>query len=333
MSQFLRYSSEDIGAPALSGSSGSLVNVLDAYLVNGYGSKSPVGWLKPIANTTNPHVGCWQQPSGSQFVLYINDSGPNGSAGVREAWAVGWESISYITPPVGTGSGQFPLPSQLLTTGHVVVRKSADFTLRKEWVLFADDRTFYLFINPEDSSLTDRYTGLWFGDFYSIKSTFDKYKCMIVGRYTENSSTATGDAMDLIHAASNASNLHCFAARNYMGFPYADGSVGSVQFNKCGNISTTGGSGQPIGGQILNPNIDNGMYMNPIIIQEVNQNNPLRGWFRGMYQVCHPPSDFNCGQIITGANRYAGKSFELIKRGYNGGMWAIEISNTLDTNE
>jgi len=38
------YQSTDSGAPALSGQAGSLLEVLDACLVNGYGGKAAAGW-------------------------------------------------------------------------------------------------------------------------------------------------------------------------------------------------------------------------------------------------------------------------------------------------
>lgn len=47
-----KYMSSDSGAPIMNGTQGSLVNVLDAILVNGYGSKSPAGWTKPFSGTS-----------------------------------------------------------------------------------------------------------------------------------------------------------------------------------------------------------------------------------------------------------------------------------------
>jgi hypothetical protein len=43
--QFTVYSSGDIGSPQLTGTSASLISVLDGVLVNGYGSKAGAGWL------------------------------------------------------------------------------------------------------------------------------------------------------------------------------------------------------------------------------------------------------------------------------------------------
>jgi hypothetical protein len=53
---------------------------------------------------------------------------------------------------------------------------------------------------------------------------------------------------------------------------------------------------------------------------------------RGMYHLCHPITSFADGQVFSGANEYAGKTFQIIKQGPNAGMWVIETSNTVETN-
>jgi hypothetical protein len=42
-SQFTIYTSNDLGAPQLNGLTGSLLTVLDAVLINGYGTKTSGG--------------------------------------------------------------------------------------------------------------------------------------------------------------------------------------------------------------------------------------------------------------------------------------------------
>jgi hypothetical protein len=42
------YSSLDVGAPVLNEASNTLVAVLDACLVNGYGAKASSGWTKSL---------------------------------------------------------------------------------------------------------------------------------------------------------------------------------------------------------------------------------------------------------------------------------------------
>ena len=134
------YSSATGGAGnpgLLTGQVGDLLRVLDKVLVNGWTGVAAAGWTKPIANSGN--IGCYQQGAGAGFGVVVNDNGPNVTSTFKEAWATGWESIAGIGAPVGSGGGQFPVPAQLLTTGHVVWRKSttADGTGRA-WICFAD---------------------------------------------------------------------------------------------------------------------------------------------------------------------------------------------------
>ena len=45
------YRSTDAGAPLLTNSNGSLIAVLKACLVDGYGSKASAGWTAPFLRT------------------------------------------------------------------------------------------------------------------------------------------------------------------------------------------------------------------------------------------------------------------------------------------
>ncbi|MGE3907973.1 MAG: hypothetical protein AB7K36_01385, partial [Chloroflexota bacterium] len=45
------YRSTDSGAPVLTGQAGSLLNLLDKCLVDGYGSKAAAGWSRPYTGT------------------------------------------------------------------------------------------------------------------------------------------------------------------------------------------------------------------------------------------------------------------------------------------
>ena len=68
-SQFTIYTATDIGGPGLlTGVTGSLINILNACLVNGYTSKSAAGWTKPFADISAsagslPYYACFKQAS------------------------------------------------------------------------------------------------------------------------------------------------------------------------------------------------------------------------------------------------------------------------------
>lgn len=332
MSQFTKYSSSDPSGPGqISGTAGSLLTVLDACLVNGYTGKTAAGWTKPIANSGN--LGCYVQGAGSGYGLVINDNGPNGTSTFKEAWGTGWKSIAGIGAPVGSGTGQFPTAAQLLTTGHVVIRKSttAD-AVGRNWVLYADSRTFYLFVLTGDTA--GRYFDFHFGDIYSLWVS-DTNQCTIVGRTVENSSTAgssTGGLDRMINPlVTNPSfNKGVYIADNFAG------TSGSVESYPCGDLAKattliTASSPTPMSGRVPAPNAaDNSYYLSTMNILDSSWG--IRGRFRGLYHICHPVSSFTDGQVFSGANDFAGKSFVVILTGMANGMYCIETSDTLDTN-
>ena len=323
MSQFTIYKSSDAGANLFYGTTGSVIALLDRCLVN------QAGWLKPLPNTgsgafANSYA-CYQQPSGSGLTLFINDNGPSATARNQEAWACGWESLlslsSSVSNSVGSGSGQFPSGSQSLTSGHVVIRKSAtnDSSSLRQWVVLADSSSFYMLIATGDTA--GMYYGFGFGDIYSYKNTNDAFKCVIMGRSVENSATAATDGFDLLSTFGIAT-LGNFTARSYTGFgnsipitKHGDGVKGSL----------TGSAGN-----VPFPNVvDNALYVSPIWICEVTSS--IRGQLRGMYQILHPSTNFVDGQIFSGSLDYSRKTFQVFKTTPSG-IYAFETSNTLLTN-
>jgi len=90
--------------------------------------------------------------------------------------------------------------------------------------------------------------------------------------------------------------------------------------------------GCSFGGQLTSPNpTDNNLYLSYLWVVDPS-NSSLRGKYRGIYQLCHNPSNFVDGQPIVGSGTFAGKTFLIIKGGYNLGMWCLETSNTVLTN-
>jgi len=355
-SQFTIYTSSDpYGPGAINGLTGSLLTVLDACLVNGYGTgsnyKAPAGWTKPLPNVSGS-LGCYKQGSGSQFTMFVNDSGPNTSAAAREAWVTGWESMTSLAPSgsvftasnsAGSGYGQFPLPPQLLTYGHVVWRKSVanDYT-SKSWMIMADASTMYMWINTADTTAPPFYMHYGFGDFYSLAGTNDKARCFIYGRVAENAAGSAGqyDWTDLISFSNqiDTGNQLSVAQPGHFLARNAVGGASSVGFTKKGDNSYTGttyGSSPyacAINGIISIPTVDNSLILSPIYIVEP-AGPSLRGRLRGMYHMCHPASSFTDGQTIQGSNDFAGKSFMIVKPGISTvSMWTMETSPTVETN-
>lgn len=354
VSQFTIYSSSDPYGPGyMDGLTGSLVRVLDACLVNGYGTgsyfKEAAGWTKPFNNWSGT-LACYKQPSGSQMTLVVNDSNPNTAAAGKEAWMTGWELLSALTTSfatasqasnsssVGLGWGQFPLPSQLLG-GHVVVRKSAAITAaQRPWIIAADAHTMYLWIQSGDQA--GQYSNRGFGDIYSFRGASDAWKCFIYGQANENTVPGVaGDYTDAIGGSQGTatSTLNTALPGHYIA-RNSGGSGGSVGFTRKGdagvgpNSSQNGPITSPIIGVLACPNgADNSIYLSPLwLVEPVGIT--LRGRFRGLYQICHPVANFTDGQTFQGSGDFAGKSFVIIRTTFQGSAWALETSATIDTN-
>jgi hypothetical protein len=337
VSQFTKYTSSDASGPGtMSGTVGSVLTVLDACLVNGYSGKTAAGWTKPFANSGN--IGCYKQGSGSGFSLVINDNG-TGTAGAQEFFATGWQTLAGIGSPVGSGTGQFPTPAQLLTNGEVVARKSAAASgVGRGWVVFADSSTFYLFIASGD--LTGCYMDFGFGNCYALEGlSSDPYCCIIMGRNTQNEANtapATNftqfggvDCCSFPGVGSSIVTKGHYVANN------AAGSSGSMTVYKFGDVGKGAafftGSVTNISGTVPAPNpYDGAYYMSPLFIMDTSFG--IRGYLRGLYQLCHPTTSFTDGQTFNGANDFAGKSFQLVVQGQGGGMYCVETSNTVPTN-
>jgi len=354
VSQFTIYSSADLQGPGyLNGLTGSLVRILDACLVDGYGTgsyfKSGSGWIKQFANSGSadgrPVFGAWTQKSGSGFTLFVNDYGIS-AAGGNEASVTGWEQLNQIGPVgsasvhAGVGINQFPTPSQLLTTGRVVWRKSAlQGAVSRSWIMAADASTMYMWVKPGDAPGT-QYNHFGFGDFYSLAGTNDRWRCFVYGKGTDNSSNIENNS-DYCETISmgpwqgTANQLATVQTGHYIARS-AGGGGNSIPFSKKGDstvgvLGVSGINGCSIGGSLPCPALDNFLYMSPLYVVE-NSPITIRGKLRGLYQIGHPYTSFYDGQIISGSADYTNKVFMVV--GFSGinSFWAVEISPTLDTN-
>lgn len=311
------YQSTDASAPVLTGQAGKLTDLLDAVLVNGYGSKTAAGWT--INKTTTNKRGYLQNLTGannsSGMLLYVDDTGP-GAGAAKEARACGFETMSAITP---TGTGQFPTAAQsTVGVGTLVIRKSttADATARP-WTIVANGQSVYIFIDTGDitSPLVASFPFI-FGDFKSYK-TSDPYAVIIIGRTAENSSSANIDPLQITPpegwaatrvAPINQTYIGHFVARNFTGVGGSKKVAKTIDLSKFaestyanqGNnffaggytgeaVTTIAASGIAIGYNYQNvfpyPNAaDNSMYLSAI---EITHDSGVHGYLKGLWAPLH----------------------------------------------
>src|SRR5277367_4813757 len=94
------YKSSDASAPVLSGQAGAMAGVLDACLVNGYGSKAAAGWGTAFTGT---NLRAYQPASGNRLYLALDDTG------TTSCRLTGYEAMSAVS----TGTGPFPTSLQV----------------------------------------------------------------------------------------------------------------------------------------------------------------------------------------------------------------------------
>ena len=359
LSQFTQYTNFDVGDPSLNGITGSLIDVLDFCLVSGS------GWLRTFNSSSadgREVYAVYQQPSGSGMYLFVNDSGPGAlTIAGKEAWVCGWEMFTNMTgslssssntanpnptSSIGGGWGQFPLRIQAVqnvtgkTEGGLVVRKSVTATaISRNWQVFADAYTFYMFVQSEGTSA---WWAWWFGDIYSFAGASDMYRCILRANSLYNvTGTSTRCISDQIHTlnidVNNSDGMYMPRHVSGQGFSVLV-HKGSPYINANG-----GGNSKNMAGQIPAPNpINNSYIIAPITVFESNwaqsataARKPMRGRMRGFWHYCHPVTTAVNGQLIYGTGEYEGKTFQVISPGVGnsgGGVFLIERSATVETN-
>jgi hypothetical protein len=317
MSQFTVYKSSDTSAPSLTGQTGALITVLDAVLVNGYGSKSAAGWTKAFSGTSKA---AYRQGTANQLYWRVQDDGP-GAGTFKEARIVGYEAMTTVD----AGTNPFPTAAQF--TNGMFARKSttADGTART-WVIIADNITCWVFVLTGDAS--GEYLAFGIGDIYSFQSA-DAYRTLIIGNNTENSATAS-----VFGALSQ--NVNAATSGHYMPRGYSGTGTG-VQVGRHGDVAKSGQQALMVG-VVPYPNPeDGGFYLSPVWVHDPTTSaaNNIRGYHRGIWQGLHTVGSVTDGDTFSGTGALAGKTFLVIKNVRSAsslGYVVVETSNTLLTN-
>lgn len=320
------FTSGDASAPQLYGSSGSLVAVLDACLVNGYGSKNPAGYGGAGAwgiTYTASGKRVYRPSAGNRFYVRVRDDA-GGTGGAKEALIRGAEAWTDVDT---VNTGPMPTDAQSALTDHsLIIRKSftADSITGRPWIVAADDRTFYLFISTGDAANT--YLGVMWGDIYSDLAS-DGYRTMIIARAAENSGTNTTDTLDVGSTPNTTARAGHFIQRTYA---TSGGSITSTKgpMPNVGTISQR--SGCTTDYSIAYPNAPGAnCYILPNMVHELTPY--IRGRMRGLWFLPMAHTNLNDGDTFAGTGDLAGRTFRIIKLSGNVGAYVIETSDTWDT--
>ncbi|WP_312321011.1 hypothetical protein [Stenotrophomonas sp.] len=239
------YRSTDPGAPVLSGQAGSLLALLHAVLVTGYGSgaslKSGAGWTCPFSSST-VHVYRNSSISGSGAYLRVRD---DASADMLNspclAQAIGYSAMSDID----TGENRTPSLS-MQARGSLIAKAPPGNTAPREWIAIATEIGFYLFT---DWSIYNRGRApYYFGDLISSVGG-DAYPFAMFGSadLTTYSGTWSDYVMSVFWSTELSSELPApggdygargqaggFTMRSYSSGAAAPGRLATVGFGAAG---------------------------------------------------------------------------------------------------
>lgn len=312
------YRSSDASAPVLSGTAGTLVNILDACLVNGYGAKAAAGWAKAFSST---NIAAYRAAAGSRMYLRVDDTS------AQEARISGYEAMSGAS----AGTGQYPNGAQL--PGGLFVRKSetSDATTRP-WVVVATGTCFYFLVqsNSSDwtvSTSTPYLSGqFFFGDLISYKPG-DQYHSLIIG--ATSTGIDRGNLGGINKSSSFSANSGHYMPRNHLqiGGPIA---VSKVIISDFSTASTVIGAASSY--PVFPDSVSGGMLLSPLVIVEGSDGGSrfaVRGLLPGLWAPLHN-MPMNHADVLDGSGDMAGKQFLMfnISTSSSLGRAALEISNT-----
>lgn len=268
------YRSTDSGAPVLTGQQGSLLNLLDKCLVDGYGAKTAAGWSRPYTGTNKTAYRNSVAAGGTGMYLRVLDDG-SGTGGAREALVRCYLTMS----DVDTGTVETPTVAQLAAS--IVWRKSnsADSTARA-WVLVADELTMYL---TTDEGYAPALMAA--GDIVSYVPG-DAYGFFLAGRSTQSGASSYGEGRGLVlrsttWATPTANGLYLARGIAGTGDPVA-AAIPTLAGTSMGAGNAIGGAGN---NQITSP--APGTALDMWIPAWVQSEGTVRGHFPGLYVPLH----------------------------------------------
>lgn len=183
------YRWDDANAPALTGAAGSLVDLLDACLVNGYTGRTAAGWS--IAHTgTNKRA--YRFGTGAYY-QFIDDGTVNSTSKLS-----GFRG--YLDMPTDVDSGTDPFPTITNRPISVMQKSFTTDASERPWIIVASAGMVYVSTQPYLA-----YEAFFlFGEFNSYKvGDTDNYLCHSSGAHNYSSSASTLKAYDLYSGVSN----------------------------------------------------------------------------------------------------------------------------------
>jgi hypothetical protein len=284
------YQSSDVGAPALmTNTAGTLIAILDACLVNGYGSKAAAGWTKPFSGTNQAVYRMATASPATGFYLNVDDSA------TTPARLTGYEAMTAYN----TGTNPFPTAVQI--SGGMYIHKPTSGSGKGTWFLIADNRAFYFF--HQFNTTANRWYAFFFGDIVPTLST-DVYNCLMMATSTSTTSAGANDFW------SSTNNNSVVRAGHYLARDY----TATVLSHNCGKVGNQNGSTYGDGGYPYPNASDSGLILDKIYVVDTPSSSTLRN-VRGFLPGAYNPLNFLAGNdadTFSGKANLAGKNFLIV---------------------
>jgi hypothetical protein len=309
------YKSTDAGAPTLNGQVGSLIAVLRACLVNGFGSNPPLGWSMPYTDGNNPplraHFRQAPKTGWGQYDLEVKDDGSTSSGSdTRFAEAWGWADAT------GLAAGSLAFPARAGAGMNTRKSVTANSTARR-WLLVGTDRSF-IFVAYHGFGGDRAAAEAWFfGDLIPVGLT----DVWAVALYGSSSGPALPGMADLGSALVLSS-------------PYTfQGAPGPVAPSRVWPAGMHTGDTTVGNGDIVYPNGPDGRgYIDRVLLIESGH---LRAVLPGFWVPLHnwkSNTSIYDWRTFDGAGDLAGRSFIVAKWG-NGGTGHGTVAFCIETSD
>lgn len=171
------FQSTDNGAPALGiTNDGSLITILRACLIDGYGTRTPQGWTMPFSDLPNK-LACFKSVNGD--TLRVDDS-------LDYRWAA--VTAFKTMTDVNTGTEEYPNSVQLGNDHHYrAYKRNSSSAIHGEWIVIASDNWFY-FYGIHNSTSNSTPSGFFFGQYDCLNPSFTE-NYMLTATYQVITST------------------------------------------------------------------------------------------------------------------------------------------------
>lgn len=281
------YRWDDSGAPVLSAASNPLHNVLRGCLCTGYGTKVGAGWTETSYS--------------SDKSIYVNAGTGHG---VSVTHASGSSTATVVGVEFGNNAGPyFPTVTQAANGLYWLISSTTDTTARP-WIVFADERRFYLWAGAglttaQGVGTSSGVPTFFAGDIESMNAS-DPYCFAVIG--------GTSSSISTLYFGTLSSTPSSPLFGHYLARAHS-GSGASVNFAKTSDypmmdgFSVIGNSGAPY------PAFGGGLLLAPVNV--IESTNVLRGQMPKLWNPLHtlPGSP---GDTFSGTGPLSGKSFILL---------------------